>query len=142
MDCASVEACGTQDIALTRVEIVAHVVKHQAAGMKWARIAAELPTTLGKCPVEQTVKRWLKVVEGVDPANWAPALAPDYATTGRPCSDCDPAAWTEFETRIAASGRNETGANFKTQWQNTKDKACSMGAADFARFSPARRCPG
>ena len=125
---------GVQDMAQRRVGVVAHVVRHRGAGLSLPKIMAAWPASLGECPAEMTVQRWLKRVEGVHPANWAPALAPSYATTGRPCTACDPAAWVDFEVRIAASGGNGTGANFKRQHLATKAEADRQGWA----FPPYR----
>lgn len=81
-----------------------------------------------------TLKRWLKEVGNVDPINWAPALAPDYSTKGAPLANCHKDAWADYEARIAASGRNGTGANFKAQWAKTKAEADARGWA----FPPYR----
>lgn len=66
------------------------------------------------------------MVEGVEPANWAPRLAPAFTgrTAKAPLSE---AAWTFFENSIETTGGNGTGVNFKYTWKKTKAKAAEMG---------------
>ncbi|MFN3970891.1 MAG: hypothetical protein ACK4L4_05880 [Gemmobacter sp.] len=119
---------GVRDIAHQRATIMVFVRRHLLTGLSVGKIAALLPKAgLGQCPDELTLKRWLKRVEGVDPINFAPALAPDYCTTGRAPAECDPAAWEYFELNIAASGRNGTGANFREMWKQTREEAAKRG---------------
>lgn len=129
---------GVQAMAGERVALVAQAVKLRAQGLTWPKVMAQLRSSFASCPEEQTLQRWLKRVENVDPANWAPALAPDYGTAGAPLSACTPAAWSYFEARIAASGRNGTGANFKAQWAATRAEADRQGWV-FPKYRTALR---
>jgi putative transposase len=126
---------GTQKRAHDRAAILVFVVKHRQAGLNWPNTLARLASAgFNEAPSKVTLKRWLKEVENVDPINWAPALAPDYSTRGAPLAKCHPDAWADYEARIAASGRNGTGANFKQLHGKTKAKAEENGWA----FPPYR----
>ena len=70
---------GVQETAHLRAKVLGIVHKGRVAGLAWPQIEARIKAAgLDEAPSQQTVKRWLKLVEGLDPANWAPALAPDY----------------------------------------------------------------
>ena len=57
------------------------VHRHRSAGLAWSQIAARFKEAgFGESPSGKTVQRWFEVVTGVDPANWAPALAPQFRT--------------------------------------------------------------
>ena len=130
---------GTREIAHERAAMLVFVRKHELAGLKLREIAGLLPGAgFARTADEQTLKDWLKRVEGVDPINWAPALAPDYSTKGRPASGCSPEAWDHFEKNIASSGRNGTGPNFKWQWGQTKAEADRQGW-DWPRYRTVLR---
>ena len=126
---------GTRQEGERRAKIMVFVQKHRQAGLKWAQIAklAEM-AGIGEWPSKQAFNDWLKKVAGVDPINWAPALAPGYSTQGAPLAKCHPEAWSDFEKRIAASGNNGTGANFKKLHSQTKALADANGWA----FPPYR----
>lgn len=84
---------GVQHTAHARAKVLGPVHKGRKAGLKWHQIAPQIKAAgLGEVPSEATVKRWFKRVEGIDPANWAPALAPEYKgrTARAPMSE---AAW-------------------------------------------------
>lgn len=126
---------GTQKRAHDRAAIVAFVVKHRQAGLSWRDTLSQLASAgFDETPSKVTLKRWLKEVENVDPINWAPVLAPGYSTKGAPLAACHPDAWADYEARIAASGRNGTGANFKRLWTQTRAEADARGWA----FPPYR----
>lgn len=118
---------GVQATAHARAKVLGLVHKGRAVGLKWPQIAAQIEASgLVEVPCEQTVNQWFKRVEGVDPANWAPALAPDYKgrTTRAPMSD---AAFDEFCALVAAWGRNGTGANLKKAWAKVAEKKAKQG---------------
>lgn len=120
---------GVQATAHARAKVLGLVHKGRAAGLKWCQIAPQIKAaSLGEVPCEQTVNRWFKRVEGIDPANWAPALAPDYRgrTARAPMSE---AAWDEFCALVAAWGRNGTGANLKKAWAKVAEKKAKQGWA-------------
>ncbi|WP_309664049.1 hypothetical protein [Tabrizicola sp.] len=120
----------TQERAIDRAAILVFVEKHRKTGLQWPKIDALLKGAgFSEQPSHQTLKRWFKLVENVDPINWAPALAPGYSTTGAPLADCQPDAWTDFENRVAASGNNGTGANFRALHKQTKAEAYKNGWA-------------
>lgn len=126
---------GTQKRAHDRAAILVFVVKHRQAGLNLPNTLALLASAgFDETPSKVTLKRWLKEVENVDPINWAPALAPGYSTEGAPLAKCHPDAWADYEARIAASGRNGTGANFKRLWTQTRAEADARGWA----FPPYR----
>lgn len=126
---------GTQKRAHDRAAILVFVTKHRQAGVSWRDTLARLASAgFDETPSKQTLERWFKRVENVDPINWAPALAPGYSTKGAPLAACHSDAWADFEARIAASGRNGTGANFKRLWTQTRAEADARGWA----FPPYR----
>lgn len=113
---------GVQESAHIRAALLAFVHRHRLAGLKWHQIAPQIKAAgLGEVPTEATVKRWFKRVEGIDPANWAPALAPEYKgrTARAPMSE---AAWDEFCALVAAWGRNGTGVNLRKAWSKVAEK--------------------
>lgn len=113
---------GMQETAHARAKVLGLVHKGRTAGLKWHQIAPQIKAaSLGEVPCEQTVNRWFKRVEGVDPANWAPALAPDYKgrTAKAPVSE---AAWDDFCALVSAWGRNGTGANLRKAWAKVSEK--------------------
>jgi putative transposase len=118
---------GVQEAAHARAAILALVHKHRQAGLKWPQIVPLFKSAgFGEGPSEKTIKRWFKQVEGVDPANWAPALAPEYQgrSVKAPMTD---EAWLEFCAKVAAHGRNGTGANFRRIWKQVEDKKSKFG---------------
>lgn len=127
---------GTRQEGERRAKIMVFVQKHRQAGLlNWPQIAKLFTAGgFGEWPSKQSFKRWLKTVEGVDPINWAPALAPSYSIKGAPLAACHPDAWSDFEHRVAASGNNGTGANFKRLHGQTKALADANGWA----FPPYR----
>jgi Bacteriophage Mu transposase len=113
---------GVQETAHLRAKVLGIVHKCRVAGLTWHQIAPQIKAAgLDEARSQQTIKRWLKLVEGLDPANWAPALAPDYVgrTVFAPMSE---AAWDEFLALIAAWGRNGTGASLHEAWAQVADK--------------------
>jgi putative transposase len=118
-----------QAAAQERFRILMIYAKHRAAGLNWGQIEPLIKAAgFEEVPCYETVRRWERLVEGVEPANWAPRLAPAFTgrTAKAPLSE---AAWTFFENRIETTGRNGTGANFKGIWKETKAKAAEMGWA-------------
>lgn len=118
---------GVQATGNQRAKVLGLVHKGRVAGLKWPQIATQIKAvSLVKVPSEQTVNRWFKLVEGIDPANWAPALAPEYKgrTAKAPISE---AAWDEFCALLAAWGRNGTGANLKKAWGKVAEKKGKNG---------------
>lgn len=113
---------GVQQTAHARAKVLGLVHKGRAVGLKWHQIAPQIKASgLGKVPSEQTVNRWFKRVEGVDPANWVPALAPEYKARAV-LAPMSAAAWDEFCTLVAAWGRNGTGVNLKKAWAKVAEK--------------------
>ncbi len=113
---------GVREEAYRRATIMGVVMRHRAAGRTWAQVIAHLwenppvpdtPEDPFKAPSEATLKDWCSRVEGVDPVNWGPALAPGYDTKGRPKVPCDPAAWEYFLNEVAGAGGNGTGPNLR-----------------------------
>ena len=120
---------GVQHAAHARAEILTFVHRHQAAGLSWPQIAAQFKAAgFGDGPSYKTVKRWFEMVADVAPADWAPALAPDYVgrNTKAPITE---AAWEEYCAKVATSGRNGTGVNFKRLWKQVKATADKSGWA-------------
>lgn len=118
---------GVQQTAQARAAMLTFVRRHQSAGLSWQQIAAQFKGAgFGDGPSQKTIKRWFEMVADVDPANWAPALAPDYIgrTATAPLSE---EAWAYFENEIEASGRNGTGANFHAMWKATDTQAAKKG---------------
>lgn len=120
---------GVQQAAHARAAILTFVHRHQAAGLSWPQIAVQFEGAgFGDGPSYKTVKRWFEMVIDVDPADWAPALAPDYI--GRKAkAPITEAAWKEYCARVAASGRNGTGVNFKRLHKQVQAKADKSGWA-------------
>jgi putative transposase len=117
-----------QAVAQERFRILMIYAKHRAAGLNWGQIAPLIKAAgFEDVPSYETVRRWERLVEGLEPANWAPRLAPAYM--GRTAKAAlSEAAWTFFENSIETTGRNgTTGINFKYTWKKTKAKADEMG---------------
>lgn len=107
---------------------MAVVVRHRMAGRTWQEVFASIPVETGfEAPCEGTLINWSKMIDGVDPVNWAPALAPDWRQDGRPKAPCDPEAWDYFEKAIAASGRNGTGPSLRKAHGKAKAEAARQG---------------
>lgn len=69
-----------------------------------------------------TLKRLLKAVEGVDPANFAPALLPSYSRDGRRKAKTSNEAWSFFMTTI-----RDAAPDFPISqaWRDVRDVATS-----------------
>ncbi|WP_323042587.1 transposase domain-containing protein [Gemmobacter sp.] len=75
-----------------------------------------------------TLQRWSKRIAGLDPINWAPALAPDYH--GRTVTaEVSPEAWERFEFYIYTSGKNGTGPVLKAACEKVEVEAAERGGA-------------
>lgn len=73
---------------------------------------------------QPSLTRVLKAVEGVDPINFAPALAADYRLEGAPRVKVSEAAWSFFMTTI-----RDAGPQFplKQAWRDVRDLKASKG---------------
>lgn len=69
-----------------------------------------------------------KLTAGVDPANWAPALAPKYGGGGIPDAH-HPEAFARLYVLILLSGKNGTGYPFNKAYQIVADEAKAKGWA-------------
>lgn len=101
---------GVQTEADRRAHILGIVLRLESAGLSWAEIQQlALPEIeegqLGDLPSKKTVDRWKKLIEGVDPINWPPALAPRWTgCTARAALSQE--AWEWFKFHVAASSGN------------------------------------
>ena len=110
---------GVQATAHDRAAMLLLVTKHRAAGLKWPQIAPLFAKAgFGEGPSQKTVKRWFELVRNVDPANWAPALAPAYEG-GKEHAEISEEAWEHFEFLVSVGGKNGTGYPFKQAYERT-----------------------
>lgn len=121
-------APGIRDEAARRARIMAVVMRHRMAGRTWREVIASIPVETGlEAPCEGTLISWSKMIDGVDPVNWAPALAPDWRQDGRPKAPCAPEAWAFFERELATTGKNGTGPNMRRAHKRASEEAHKMG---------------
>lgn len=113
---------GVLATAHARAKVLGVVHKGREADLKWCQIAPHIKAArLGEVRCEQTVNRWFKRVDGIDPANWAPALAPEYKGRAARAAMSD-AAFDAFCALITTWGRNGTGANLRKAWSKVSEK--------------------
>lgn len=100
------------------------IAKRDKLGMIWRDIEAAGQDAFGKraFPTRNTWKTWKKLTDGVDPANWAPALAPKYGGGGIP-DPHHPEAFARLYTLMVLSGKNGTGYPLKKAYQIVADEA-------------------
>jgi len=118
---------GVQAKAHERAAILVFVEKHRRAGLTWRQIAALFEGAgFKEGPSEQTVKRWFKRVENVDPINWAPALAPDWKPR-LPDAPMSEEAFAWFKDIVGLSGKN--GSLYPLLWayRDTAEQARKEG---------------
>lgn len=130
---------GVQNTAYARADTMMFIAKHEAAGLKWRQIAGLLEAEAAKAasailvPSRMTSHRWARMIAGLDPVNWAPALAPAYEGK-KECAEIAAEAWDHFEFLIAAGGKNGTGFPLLQAYQRTMDHARHMGWAVDASY--------
>lgn len=74
------------------------------------------------------MNRWKARIAGIDPMNWASALAPAYR--GRTATaEISPEAWGYFEDLIGLAGKNGTGWPLKEAWHRVDDQKDVRGWA-------------
>jgi putative transposase len=118
---------GVQSAAHQRAAILVFVEKHRRAGLSWPQIAALFGGAgFGEGPSEQTVERWFKRVENVDPINWGPALAPDWKprAADAPMSE---EAFSWFKDIVGLSGKNGTRYPLRWAYRDTAEQARKEG---------------
>ncbi len=105
---------GHQAKAHEKFAILTFFARHERAGLGYAQIKplVDADKALPDCPARKTIRAWQKAVEGVDPANWAPVLAPGWKPRIA-LADISPEAWHDFKDRVGLSGTNGHGFNFK-----------------------------
>lgn len=112
-----------QAIALRKAEIARFLVKGGAGagfGLS-ANLMASVRQKFGADGTDRmTLRRILQAVEGIDPVNFAPALAPRFFRGGRPQSKISDQAWAFFMTTI-----RDAGPQFplKQAWRDVRDAA-------------------
>ena len=118
---------GVQTEANKRAAMLVFVTKHRRAGLKWPQIAPLFAGAgFGKGPSQQTVERWFKRVENVDPINWAPALAPDWKPRS-PDAPMSEEAFAWFKDIVGLSGKNGSLYPLKWAYRDTAEQARKEG---------------
>ena len=118
---------GVQKVAHERAAVLVFVQKRRKAKLKWPQIAALFEGAgFGEGPSKQTVERWFKRVENVDPINWPPALAPDWKprSADAPMSE-EAFAW--FKDIVGLSGKNGSFYPLKWAYRDTAEQARKEG---------------
>lgn len=88
-----------------------------------------------------TIRRWAASIDGGEPINWAPALAPAYE--GRTATvELSLEAWAEFETLIGLAGKNGTGWPLREAWRRVEDQKAEKGWASPCYRTEMRRWDG
>ncbi len=117
----------SQTEANNRAAMLVFVTKHRQAGLKWSQIAPLFAGAgFGKGPSQQTVERWFKRVENVDPINWAPALAPDWKPRS-PDAPMSEQAFAWFKDIVGLSGKNGSLYPLKWAYRDTSEQARNEG---------------
>lgn len=115
-----------QAVALRKAEIARFLVKGGAS-------TKSLPGPLCDATREKfgadgtakmTLRRILRAVDGVDPINFAPALAPSYARKGAGAVEISEEAWAFFMTTIRDAGPQ---LPLKQAWRDVRDVASKHG---------------
>lgn len=115
-----------QASALRKAEIARFLVKGGARSCRLTRALCE--ATREKFGADgtdkMTLRRILRAVDGVDPINFVPALAPGYARKGAGAVEISEEAWAFFMTTI-----RDAGPQFplKQAWRDVRDVASKRG---------------
>ncbi|SMX50882.1 Bacteriophage Mu transposase [Maliponia aquimaris] len=102
------------------------IVQRERAGMSWPQIEAAGKKAFRDFPTRNTMKDWKAKTEGVDPANWAPALAPGWRG-GSERHPVSPDAWEMLCACVYFGGKNGTGQPLKAAYQKVAETAATMG---------------
>lgn len=115
-----------QASALRKADIARFLVKGGASSRRLPRDLCE--ATREKFGADgtdkMTLRRILRAVDGVEPVNFAPALAPGYARKGAGAVEISEEAWAFFMTTI-----RDAGPQFplKQAWRDVRDVANKYG---------------
>lgn len=118
-----------QSIALRKAEIARFLIKAGATperGLTGELVAAVRKEFGSKGTTNTSLRRILEAVAGVDKVNFAPALCPGYARTGRPQAAISEAAWAFFMTTIRDAA---PWFPIKQAWRDVRDVARKRGWA-------------
>ncbi|MCA8878615.1 MAG: hypothetical protein KDA73_01395 [Rhodobacteraceae bacterium] len=126
-----------QDRAHRRFRIMLFLAAHEAQGIAPGDILRKAAKEFSDLPSRQTIWRWKKAVAGLEPANWEPALAPDFEGVA-PMADMAPEAVEFFKNMVFTGGKNGTGLPLKRAFLRTKRKAEEEGWA-IPSFATVRR---
>ena len=126
-----------QDRAHRRFLILMFIAAREAQGLAQSAILLEAGEKFSDLPSRQTIWRWKTAVAGVDPANWEPALAPDFEGVA-PMADMSPEAEEFLKNTVFTGGMNGTGLPFKHAFRRTKERAEREGWV-IPSFSTVRR---
>jgi putative transposase len=113
--------------ARRKADIACYILKLREVlgeGASWAEIARGVRATFGpKGTSENSLKALFKAVQGGDPINFAPALAPNWRTTPRraPCTD---QAWAAF---LAIIRDSHASYPLLHAWRDARDIAAGEG---------------
>lgn len=102
------------------------IVKRERVGMSWPQIEREGKKAFADFPSRNTMKDWKRKTEGVDPANWAPALAPGWCGGSAP-DPVSPEAWEMLCGCVFFGGKNGTRLPLKAAFQMVAETAATKG---------------
>ncbi len=115
-----------QDRGETDAVKLVFIEKRAWRGMTWGEIERAGRKAFKDFPTRNTWKSWKKKTEGVDPANWAPALAPDWKGGG----EGQPVSTEAFEMLVRLmfqGGKNGTGYPLKHAYEKVRTLADAKG---------------
>ncbi len=116
-----------RESAEQKSEILLFCAKRELIGMTWPEIEKAGEAEFGDdFPTRNTWKAWKEMTQGVDPANWTPALAPNWCR-GASVDDPSPEAMAELIKYMKLSGKNGSGYPLKWAWRDVADLAEERG---------------
>lgn len=126
-----------QEKALSCATQLMFITKCEYASMNWVQTTTAGRKKFGKFVSRNTMKAWKRATEGVEPANWAPALAPAWSggSDGHPVS---PEAWRMLCNCIRFGGKNGTGLPLKHAYRMVSIEATVKGW-DWPKLHTIRR---
>lgn len=102
------------------------ITKRERVGLTWDQIEEAGKAEFKDFPTRNTWKSWKRKTKGVDPANWAPALVPDWkgSGTGHAVSE---EAMERLVELMMLTGKNGRGYTLKGAYLEVKSEAKEKG---------------
>ncbi|MFZ7089842.1 transposase domain-containing protein [Primorskyibacter sp. 2E233] len=94
--------------------------------MSWPQIEKAGKKEFRDFPVRNSMKNWKALTEGIDPANWAPALQPGWCGGSEP-DPVSPAAWEMLCSCVYFGGKNGTRLPLKEAYHLVAGIAADKG---------------